>query len=62
MRGLGCRSVDVNDIVLCRVSTGRRIVVRAFSMAVLLRGVVGCAYWVVRRRVVGVGVACGAMA
>ena len=27
MRGLGCRCVDVNDIVLCRVSTRRRVVV-----------------------------------
>ena len=37
MRGRGCRPVDVNVIVRRRVSTRRRIIVRAFSMAVLNR-------------------------
>ena len=62
MRGLGCRSVAVNVSIRRRVSAGRRIVVGDFSVAVLRRGVVGYAYWVVRRRVASVGVACDAMA
>ena len=62
MRGLGCCPVDVNVTMRRRVSTRRRIVVRDFGVAILLRGVVGCAYQVVRRRVASVGVACGAMA